>query len=250
MNQVNWLLVIALILILAGAVRGWRKGLLRVLFSLLSVIIVIVLVAFAAPHIGSFLRNNTTVYNKIEQRCVQVIEQNTGEKGSADSGTSDGQTSGKDNKNNETLSLPDAVNSILNMEKNSQADRQVNEIGNQVENKVSQAVGEKAAGIIVSLIAFLIAFIIAIIIVRIIGHMLGLVNKVPVLGGINRGLGIVAGGFEGLIAVWIILLLITLLAGMGMGQGLTAYVSDSRFLQYLYEHNGVLYVITHFLSGK
>ena len=52
----NWLLVIILIIILLLMIHGWRKGMLRILFSIVAIVVLIVLVAFATPHISGFIK--------------------------------------------------------------------------------------------------------------------------------------------------------------------------------------------------
>lgn len=50
----NWLLIIVLILLLVFAVRGWQKGFLQVLFSLVSIIVLIALAVWLAPQVTDF----------------------------------------------------------------------------------------------------------------------------------------------------------------------------------------------------
>ena len=45
----NWLLLVVVGLILFCAIRGWRRGLLRILYSLISVILLIGLISYATP---------------------------------------------------------------------------------------------------------------------------------------------------------------------------------------------------------
>ena len=42
----NWLLLVVVGLILFCAIRGWRRGLLRILYSLISVILLIGLISY------------------------------------------------------------------------------------------------------------------------------------------------------------------------------------------------------------
>ena len=48
----NWLLLVVAGLILFCAVRGWRRGLLRILYSLVSVVLLIGLISYATPYIS------------------------------------------------------------------------------------------------------------------------------------------------------------------------------------------------------
>ena len=52
----NWLLLVVVGLILFCAIRGWRRGLLRILYSLISVILLIGLISYATPYISSYIK--------------------------------------------------------------------------------------------------------------------------------------------------------------------------------------------------
>ncbi|MCD8301158.1 MAG: CvpA family protein [Clostridiales bacterium] len=74
----NWVLIIVLLIFLICIIHGWRKGFLRLLFSLLSFIILIGVISFATPYISRFLKNNTGIYAAIEERCAQTIGNRVG----------------------------------------------------------------------------------------------------------------------------------------------------------------------------
>lgn len=74
----NWLLIVVLILFLLCVIQGWRKGFLRLLFSLISWIVMIVLVSYISPYISEFLKNNTGIYEWIENRCAETIQSRLG----------------------------------------------------------------------------------------------------------------------------------------------------------------------------
>ena len=70
----NWLLIVILIVFLLMIIHGWRKGLLRILFSLIAILVLIGLVSFATPHVSGFLKEHTGLYTMIEERCTQKIQ--------------------------------------------------------------------------------------------------------------------------------------------------------------------------------
>ena len=76
----NWLLIIILIIILLLMIHGWRKGMLRILFSIVAIVVLIVLVAFATPHISGFIKEHTGVYTALEERCTEKFQQQAGRK--------------------------------------------------------------------------------------------------------------------------------------------------------------------------
>ena len=71
----NWLLLVVVGLILFCAIRGWRRGLLRILYSLISVVLLIGLISYATPYISSYIKNYTGIYTALEQHCVQAFQE-------------------------------------------------------------------------------------------------------------------------------------------------------------------------------
>ena len=104
------------------------------------------------------------------------------------------------------------------------------------------------ADVIVGILAFLIALLLAVIIVWIIGKATDIVNKIPVIKGINRFLGIFAGALQGFIVVWLLFMLVALISGTSIGKILISCINDSRFLYVLYENNVILEIITSFFG--
>ena len=62
----NWLLVVVLVILAGHTIKGYRRGLLRVLFSVASLLITVLFVAWATPYVSNFLKENTKIYQKVE----------------------------------------------------------------------------------------------------------------------------------------------------------------------------------------
>ena len=52
----NWLLVVVLVILAGHTIKGYRRGLLRVLFSVASLLITVLFVAWATPYVSNFLK--------------------------------------------------------------------------------------------------------------------------------------------------------------------------------------------------
>lgn len=217
----NWLLIVVLIVFLLMTIRGWKKGLLRILFGLIAILVLIGLVSFATPHISGFLKEHTGIYTMIEEQCTRRIQEHTesGMEGSVDQGTA---VAG--------ISLPERVTSYLT----DSGEAALESSG------IYQTLGERAADLVLAGAAFLIALILAIIIVKLIDKGLGIVDHIPVLKGINRTLGLFAGIFEAFILVSLFFLFVALIAGTEIGETLTGYIDESKFLSFLYYQNVIL----------
>ena len=108
-------------------------------------------------------------------------------------------------------------------------------------------IAKQIAEFVVEGIAFLIALVAAWTIVHVIARALRIVSRIPVLSGVNRTLGVFAGGIYGLILVWIGFYMIAVTSTSEMGSALVACIYQSRLLKYLYENNVILTLIMNFL---
>ena len=55
----NWLLVVVLAVLALCIMNGYHKGFLRMVYSLVSWIVVLVFVTWATPYINSYIKENT-----------------------------------------------------------------------------------------------------------------------------------------------------------------------------------------------
>ena len=69
--------VAAVILLFAAA--GYRKGFVKKLAAMVSLLVSVVLVSALLPWITAFLKENTPVYTMIEEQCRTVMEKQIGE---------------------------------------------------------------------------------------------------------------------------------------------------------------------------
>ncbi len=229
----NWLLLGVLLIILIFVIRGFRRGFLRVLYSLVAVLLLIGLVGYATPHVSGYLKEHTTIYANISQRWEEKI-QNSAE-GVIDS-TVQGQQEALEAAG---IQLPDVLEERI-------FGTGLDKIGESVENTgVYQQAGERMASVIVAVLAFLAALILAILIVWLIGKITDVVNKIPVIKGINRFFGLFAGAFQGIIVIWLLFLLLSIFSATAFGSVLISYIEESPFLNILYNHNVVLEILMH-----
>ena len=96
-------------------------------------------------------------------------------------------------------------------------------------------------------IAFLAALVIAWLMISIISHLLGIVSRIPVLKGINRFLGLFAGGVYGLLMVWVAFAVIAVCGAGSVGQTAGALIRESRLLAFLYDNNPILFLLMRYL---
>ncbi len=228
----NWLLLGVLLIILIFMIRGFRKGFLRVLYSLVAIILLIGLVGYATPHVSAYLKGHTKIYTNISQRWENRIQDSA--EGVVDS-TARGQQEAIEAAG---IQLPEVLEESIFGEG-------LDKIGETVESTgIYKQAGERMASVIVAVLAFLITLVLAILIVWLIGKVTDIVNKIPIIKGINRFFGIFAGAFQGFIVVWLLFLLLSIISATALGNLLISYIEECAFLKILYDHNVILEVLT------
>ena len=69
------MLLVAVLVILSGfGLHGYRKGLIRVVFSLVAIVLSIGISTALTPHITEFLRTQTPLYHTVREKCTEYIQ--------------------------------------------------------------------------------------------------------------------------------------------------------------------------------
>lgn len=77
--NINILEIAVAAVILLFAAAGYRKGFVKKLAAMVSLLVSVVLVSALLPWITAFLKENTPVYTMIEEQCRMVMEKQIGE---------------------------------------------------------------------------------------------------------------------------------------------------------------------------
>lgn len=77
--NINILEIAVAAVILLFAAAGYRKGFVKKLAAMVSLLVSVVLVSALLPWITTFLKENTPVYTMIEEQCRTVMEKQIGE---------------------------------------------------------------------------------------------------------------------------------------------------------------------------
>ena len=222
----NWLLVVVLVILAGHTIKGYRRGLLRVLFSVASLLITVLFVAWATPYVSNFLKENTKIYQKVETKCEQKVQKEEKSTGLLEE---------------YGIRLPKSIEEKLfgNVEKG--ADGVLETSG------VYKAMAEPLAQLAVDGIAFFVSLIVCAIILHLIGGVLDIASELPVIKGINQVLGLGAGLLYGLLLVWLFFYFVAVMQAFPFGQSLLAMIQQSEFLTALYEDNMLAYVVQYVL---
>lgn len=203
----NWLLIVVICIIAWNAVRGYTRGLLRIVYSLVACILMLTASSMAAPYVRDNILSQTgiesVIYSNIEKQIAVQGQKVTGDF--------------------------DMANILL------QQSGAYDSISTQLTN-----------AIMTGLSFFIVIFLLGIV-EYFVRRLIRKIERVPVISTVNRVAGFGVGFIKGIVIVWLLLALISLLATSEAGQTMTVYINDSLMLKYLYENNPVIKLIENIL---
>ena len=221
----NILTIIILAVFVLCVFSGYKKGFLKTAFSLVSWILVLVLCNFATPIVTDLLVQNTDVESivqtTVETKVMEVVEQAV------------------QNANVSELeaTLPAELKELLLGEYENIADALKDVATLDVTPVVNGIVG--ILGFVVTVIVLRVAMVV-------VEFALGIVSKLPLIGPMDKILGIACGAGKGLIWCWVILAVVSVLALTGTNTELAGYISQSSLLTWLQDNNLLLNLILGF----
>ena len=230
MNHINMLTIIVVAILALACWLGWKKGLIRTIFSLCSLVISLVLVWFLFPHVSSILEGfsplQNTVYEHVDGFLSEEIPELFEQLPSADTSAQ--------NEFIDKLPLPGELKEKLSQ--NNTVDV-YEALG--VES-FTEYLSTAVTNLILQGAALLLTLIIVFIAVNLLINVLDLVAKLPVLNAANKGGGAVVGLVIGYLIVQIIFLVITVFSGTGWGKNLMVQVNESAILTLLYNSSATI----------
>lgn len=219
--------VIFIILILfLGAMfeYGYRKGLIRIVLSVAITVAAFVLSVLLAAPFESFIRNNTKIYERINKQMEEYVEEYI--PAELDIASEEIQKEAIDG-----LKIPEAIKDKL--VKDNTADKMLN-MG---ADSFSEYVAMSLTDILVEAFSVAVLFIIIGIILRIVVSILDLLSRLPIINGLNKSLGGLAGLAEGIVVVWFACIVITALGGTDFGSRILEIVCSNKILAFIYDNN-------------
>jgi len=234
------LLLVVLAILAVGVFVGYKRGFVKIVASLLATLISVILVMMLVPHVSGWIQKSTPLKSGIQKKCIEMI-----------SPSFDGE---KLDESVLQMDVPrDAQRAILEEAKLPTIFEDMLWENNNPEvygtlgvNSFFDYVTSYITKVVADIIAFLVTFLLVLIIVRVAIKFLGIVNKIPLIGGANRIVGAIVGGAISLVIVWVIFIIITLLYNTPFGISCLDAISDNAVLKALYDGNFLMNAITKF----
>lgn len=242
------LTAMVLLIVLTYALGGYRKGFIKTLLSMVFLILAVVLVYFAGPYVNRFLKEQTPVYEVIEKRCQTVFNLENLARLQADGETEPTEpemelTRIEQSKVIERLMLPELLKNQLI--ENNHASGYAKLAVTNFENYVAAFM----ANLVVTALAYVVTFLAAVLFLKIFGGLLGIITELPGVRGMNHILGFFLGAVQGVLAVWILFLILTMFGSTDPGQKLLRVISESPVLSWFYDGNLILRILMGMFGG-
>ena len=219
------IVLIVVLLILAGfALHGYLRGLVRVLFSLAAVFVAIGIATALEPYTAQLLKTQTPLDDTVRDNCTEYL-QSILEK------EIQNEVKEREEVSILGLELPQEIQHFLEGNATEQAGSLIEDTG------IYEKAGNFVADQVLHRLAWVLAFTVILILLAVAVHFLDVLAKLPVLRNINRAGGLAVGLLEGLVVVWILLLVIVLCQGTELGRKLMFSVETNAFLKFLNDNN-------------
>lgn len=218
-------MAIAIDLILLGIIGlstflGYKKGLIGVAFKILSFIIAIVITLILYRPISSYIVNNTEIAKNIENTITKKL--------SSIQKIEDGKIEKAD------TNLPNVIVNYIN--------DQITNTVNEAKNTVVQTVSKELTISIVNLIVMIALFVITRLLLLFAKAILEAVSELPIIKQFNEAGGIIYGIVRGILVIYVILTIITLILPMLDKTGILNQINSTILTKILYNNNLILMI--------
>lgn len=228
----NILTIIVLLILLAFALNGWRRGFVRVFTRMFFFLVSAALVYFATPYISQFLKDYTPVYETVREGCREMLEEDK---------PIDSRLEQK--MFIEEMQLPEILKKQMIQQNNDESYQGMNV------TEFSDYLTGYMANLIINLLTFVITLILVNLLLRMTVLTLNNLSKLPVLHSLNQSMGAAFGLLQGLCVVWVAFLLITAFGNTGAGARLMEMIHESPILNTLYNVNIFLEYLFRDITG-
>lgn len=268
----NWVLALVAAIFIIGCVQGYRKGIIRIAVSLVSMFVSIVACMFVTPALCTAVKNNTEIHSKMTASVYNIIIKSDMYNDAYDEavdksisyvsgnmGITDSEAKGviesfaENNFSEYETQVTEYVNAIADamklpktvMEgyKTSLLSDTVNELLTEktvgVKSMLAAIFAARLADMAINSIVYIAVFAVVYIILKIVLMATGVVASLPFIRQANKMVGLGFGALEALVIVWLVFTVITALGNFSWAQDALSLIGDNAFLRFLYEKNVV-----------
>ena len=229
----NILAVIILGVLLLNVLSGYQKGFLKTAFSLFSWVLVLIISSVATPMVTQLLIETTDIEIVIQEALDQEIEKMLAE------------TMEKNVENELQDVLPEDIQFEIPEELQAVLPE---ELRDALQSGITEVDGMKSDVIdtsllverVVSMVALLIVVVFSRVALSVVDGALGIASKLPLIGSLDKLIGLVFGTGMGFVWTWVILAVVSVLSLTGVSAEWAGYIAESQMLTWFQDNNLIL----------
>ena len=211
-------------------IHGYKVGIIKKVVQCLSMLIAIVVSLFCFPYAAKTIRDMTGVETLVQEKISRMVEEQL---------EKDLNGKGSQREAIESLKLPDNIKDVLIANNNEEVYEALG-----IE-KFTDYIGSYLANMVINAIAYIATFIIVFTLMKLLIVIADVASHLPIIRGMNKILGALLGAVQGILTVWVFFAVITMAMGTELGMKLYEQILEQPVLNYLYEHNVILDMISN-----
>ena len=231
------LLAGVILILVIFALIGWRKGVIRLVLSLVSMIITIMAAVVIAPMATTAIKNNTNIDENIAQSIYTVLYENK----EVDEYFEDKQTvTDVVAEVGDKINLPESLTEAVKAMPDSELMSVIREYGEASVKEITiRLIALRLADIVLTAIAYLVIMVVVSIVLRVVVAATGLIRRLPVIKQADKLGGLIVGLVEGIAVVWIFFTVVTAISGTQAASNILVQIHGNAILEALYNCNPI-----------
>lgn len=227
--KLTWFGIVTLLILILFIWMGYRRGFIREIVSFFFVFLSLSLAWAINPYINDFLISETPVYSTIQETCTDFVQK---------------QSSDLENEMESSSQFIDGLNLPEILRKNIEKNNNTENYAELSVNTLTEYVSGYLARTIVNGLSYVLAYILATIGIRIVVYILNLIAGLPILKTANKLTGGLVGFVKGLVFIWILFLILTVLCSTEIGKTSLELIEKDSLLSVIYQYDPLIQIFT------
>ena len=227
--KLTWFGIVILLILILFIWMGYRRGFIREIVSFFFVFLSLSLAWAINPYINDFLISETPVYSTIQETCTDFVQK---------------QSSDLENEMESSSQFIDGLNLPEILRKNIETNNNTENYAELSVNTLTEYVSGYLARTIVNGLSYVLAYILATIGIRIVVYILNLIAGLPILKTANKLTGGLVGFVKGLVFIWILFLILTVLCSTEIGKTSLELIEKDSLLSVIYQYDPLIQIFT------
>lgn len=227
----NLIFLVTIALMLLLALVGYKRGLIKSVLSIVGIVGAVIITSCVHPYVADLLCKYTNIDEAVSARIESSIK-------------FDGETENSVYQQEnflENTNLPENIKDYIRSSDTVAKSRK------QVDGYIDGVV-EYLTALTMKGLAYILTLVVVTLAALIILGLAKFVDRIPIVGGIDKVGGLLLGIVQAVVIVWIFMLIVTLLSAFDWADSIIKMIKENNLLEFLYDKNIFLKMVVDILS--